>query len=396
MLSNFDYVIVGMYLLFLASMGWIFKRFNKTTNDYFAGGFRMSWWLVGTSVLITNVSCWLFTGASEIAYDYGWLILAAVYFNDLIGFILAAAYFAPRFRQLRVVTAIDAVRMRFGRVNEQFFNWIQILTAFLQSRRGVADVVGDFVDGVTGEPGGGHRGDGGGGAGDRGVGGSWGVAGSGFVQFSMLIVMTMLVAIMTLVRLGGVHSFLSQIPADHWEIFKPAGSMKYDWVFVVTGWLASVVWRNNLGMTSRYVGARDSVHARKAALVPALGYVIFPLFWFVPPLAAHTLVPTLAREYASMNTPGEASYFAVCKLVLPRGLMGLMVATMFSVTMGAMDGALNKNAAIFVKEFLRAGAAEECVGPGIVHGRVGGDVCMRRFDDPGGDAVDREGEGVAV
>jgi SSS family solute:Na+ symporter len=73
----------------------------------------------------------------------------------------------------------------------------------------------------------------------------------------------------------------------------------------------------------------------------------------VPPLAAHTLVPTLRQDYASMNVPGEASYFAVCNLVLPHGLLGLMVATMFSVTMGSMDGALNKNAAIFVRNFYK-------------------------------------------
>ena len=353
MLSNIDYFIVGIYLLFLASMGWIFKRFNKTTNDYFAGGFRMSWWLVGATALITNVSCWLFTGASEIAYDYGWLILA-FYFNDLIGFFLAAIYFAPRFRQLRVVTAIDAVRLRFGRVNEQFFNWIQILGAFLQSAVGlvglsvilsaVFPVNQERVIIVTGSV----------------VlviallGGSWGVAGSGFVQFTMLTCMTVLVAVMTLVRIGGVHAFFAQIPADHWQIFRPAGSTKYDWVFIVTGWMASVYWRNNLGVTSKYVAARDSVHARKAALVPVLGYLILPLFWFVPPMAAHTLVPTLVGDYASMSTPEEASYFAVCKLVLPHGLLGLMVATMFSVTMASMDSALNKNAALFVKNFYQS------------------------------------------
>ncbi|MEF1282391.1 transporter, partial [Vibrio fortis] len=33
------------------------------------------------------------------------------------------AYFAPKFRQLRVVTVIEAIRMRFGAANEQVFTW---------------------------------------------------------------------------------------------------------------------------------------------------------------------------------------------------------------------------------------------------------------------------------
>ena len=38
--SGYDLGIIGAYLLFLASMGWIFRRFNKGSTDYFAGGCR--------------------------------------------------------------------------------------------------------------------------------------------------------------------------------------------------------------------------------------------------------------------------------------------------------------------------------------------------------------------
>ena len=75
--------------------------------DYLAGGFRMSWWLLGASSFISNFSCWTFTGAANIAYTYG-LLVFGVYLIDIVGFIVSAAWFAPRFRQLRLVTAVDA------------------------------------------------------------------------------------------------------------------------------------------------------------------------------------------------------------------------------------------------------------------------------------------------
>src|SRR5205085_1458380 len=117
------------------------------------------------------------------------------------------------------------------------------------------------------------------------------------------------------------RAFLAQIPADHWQVLRPAGSIKYDWIYLVSGWIASLYWRNNLGVMSKYIPARDSTHARKSALVPLIGYLILPLFWFVPPLAASTLVPTLQHDFAAYQHPGEASYFAVCTRVLPRGLL---------------------------------------------------------------------------
>ncbi len=40
--SGYDLVIIGVYLAFLASLGWIFKRFARNSKDYFAGGHKMT------------------------------------------------------------------------------------------------------------------------------------------------------------------------------------------------------------------------------------------------------------------------------------------------------------------------------------------------------------------
>ena len=41
MLSVYDYVVIAFYFVFVMSLGFVFKRFNKVTKDYFAGGQRM-------------------------------------------------------------------------------------------------------------------------------------------------------------------------------------------------------------------------------------------------------------------------------------------------------------------------------------------------------------------
>ena len=62
----------------------------------------------------------------------GWPV-AAIYFANATGFLVSAAYFAPRFRQLRVVTGVEAIRQRFGATSEQVFTWLQIPLGTLQA-----------------------------------------------------------------------------------------------------------------------------------------------------------------------------------------------------------------------------------------------------------------------
>ncbi len=347
--SGYDLAILGAYLVFLASMGWIFRRFNKGTKDYFAGGYRQTWWLLGASSFISNFSCWTFTGAAGIAYTYG-LLIFGVYCTDVLGFCISYGWFAPRFRQLRMVTAMDALRLRFGRFNEQFFTWIGFVrslgfaavwliglsiilsTAFNFPPVPVILVTGVVVVVIAL------------------VGGNWAVAASDFIQLLVLMSITIVVGVLTLIKIGGIGAFIDQIPPGHWQVLRPAGSIPYDWLYMVTALFSAVYDRNDIQRAAKYIPAKDSNHARRSALVPLFGYLIMPVFWFIPPLAAFTLAPHLL-EQKLMNNPSEASYIAVCLAVLPQGMIGLMIAAMFSATIASMDVALNKNAGFFVKNF---------------------------------------------
>nr|MCC4820561.1 transporter [Vibrio lentus] len=115
-------LIVGIYFLFLIAIGWMFRTFTSTTSDYFRGGGNMLWWMVGATAFMTQFSAWTFTGAAGKAYADG-MAVAVIFLANAFGYLMNYLYFAPKFRQLRVVTPIDAIRMRFGSFNEQVFTW---------------------------------------------------------------------------------------------------------------------------------------------------------------------------------------------------------------------------------------------------------------------------------
>lgn len=349
MLTLYDYLMIGFYFAFLLSAGFIVKHLNKGSTDYFAGGRRMTWWLLGASSLVSNFSAWSFTGAASIAYEFG-ILFFAIFMIDIVGFIVSLVWFAPRFRRLRLVTAMDAVRLRFGKTNEQLITWLQIFTSFFGGAVwmvGLSVIISavtplDQVSVIIGS----------------GVaililatvGGRWGVTATDFVQLALLSLCVISTAFLTLYHVGGISNFFSQLPDTHFDLFKPLGSIKYDWLWVVCALFYGMYQKNSIVFgAGKYIMARDDKAARKSVWIPLLGYAILPVFWFIPAAGAFIIVPDLMESYSQFNNPAEASFIAVCVQLLPSGMLGLMLAALFAATMSSMDTALNINAGFLVK-----------------------------------------------
>src|SRR5688572_9943589 len=113
-MTVYDYAVLVFYFIYMLAISWVFRKFVSNVSDYFRGGGKALWWMVGGSAFMAAFSEWTFTGASSKAYLDGWPIMA-IYVANAVGFVLNAVYFAPRFRQLRVITAVEAIRQRFGR-----------------------------------------------------------------------------------------------------------------------------------------------------------------------------------------------------------------------------------------------------------------------------------------
>jgi SSS family transporter len=351
MLSIYDYIVIAFYFVFTLSLGFVFKRLNTGGTDYFAGGRKMNWWLLGASSFVSNFSAWSFTGAAGMAYSFG-VVVFSITIMDIVGFLVSYFWFAGHFRRLRLVTAMDAVRLRFGRANEQLFTWLQVITAFFG---GAVWLVGlsILVSTAFGFP-------------QIPVvvfctititvmtliGGKWAVSGSDFVQTVMLSGVSIAVMFLTIHHVGGLSELLKGLPEGHGQLFRPLGSIKYDWLYVGTGLIWGVYLKNSILFgAAKYIAAQDDKDATKSVLIPLVGYIVLPVAWFLPAMAATILVPDLLETYASFSNPSEAAYIAVCMEALPKGLLGLTVAGLFAATMSSMDTALNVNAGFLVKNF---------------------------------------------
>ncbi|MDO8544259.1 MAG: hypothetical protein Q7S40_27790 [Opitutaceae bacterium] len=348
-MTRYDYAVLAFYFVYMLAISWVFRRFVHNVSDYFRGGGKALWWMVGGSAFMVAFSAWTFTGAASKAYSDGWPI-ATIYVANAAGFFVNALYFAPRFRQLRVITAVQAIRQRFGRASEQVFTWLQIPLGTLQAgiwlnALGVffaavfeldlaATIVATgFVVLVIAL-----------------VGGSWAVLASDFIQVLILMPVCLAVTVLAVAHLGGWSSFVAKLPPAHLD-FNQVFAKEFLGLWCLAMLLKQINSTNNLFDSTRYLCVKDSRHARWAGFLGAGLFLLGIVIWFVPPMAARALFPDLHTEFPHLKNPEEAAFIAISRVVMPVGMMGLLVSGIFAATMSSMDAGLNKNAGIFVKNF---------------------------------------------
>ncbi|RLC30070.1 MAG: transporter, partial [Deltaproteobacteria bacterium] len=120
-----EYIIIATYMGFLLLVGFVFKRLTSNVSDYFRGGCRGTWWLVGTSSFMAAISAYTFTGAAGVAYQSGWSVLI-IYLANALGLLINYFWTAARFRQIRETTGPDVIRLRFNKPTEQLYSWFSL------------------------------------------------------------------------------------------------------------------------------------------------------------------------------------------------------------------------------------------------------------------------------
>ncbi len=348
-MNPFDYAVLGFYFVYLLAISWVCRKFVHNVSDYFRSGGQVVWWMAGGSAFMLSFSAWTFTGAASRAYSDGWPI-ALIYLANVAGFLMNALYFAPRFRQLRVVTAMQAVRARFGARNEQFFTWLTLLVrigyasiwlyslavffsaAFDQDVLTTILLAGVTVMVVSL------------------LSGNWAVVASDFIQVLILMPVSIVILVFTVAKLGGPMELVHKLSATRLDSHK-LFSDDFLLLWGVAMFLRQFVSTNNLTEAPRYLCVKDSRHARWAALLAATLMLMGTIVWFLPPMAASIIHPNMAGVYPKLQYPDEGAYLAMATSVLPVGMVGLLITCIFAVTMSAMDAGLNNNSGFFIKSF---------------------------------------------
>ena len=348
--NSTDYLVIGMYALLMILVGIYVMRFNRGAAEYFRGGSRVPWLVAGLSCFMSGFSAWTFTGAAGVAYRSG-IAASALYIGNAISFLLGYFVFAQRWRRSRITTVMEYLAGRFNLTTHQTFSWTTIifqvftsastlygLSLFVSSACGFSVPVVILVSGaiiifycVAG--------------------GLWAVVVTDVLQASILMPFCLVLVVTSLVRVGGISGLIHQLPPEMKTLHVTG---EFGWIYVISWTIMVSFGYNTSAMAQRYFSVDSEAAAKKVALLCCGLFFAGAFLWFIPPMAMRVLYPDMHQLWPTLANPSEGAYAVASLTLLPHGLIGVMLAAMFSATMANLSAQFNLKAAILTKDVYQA------------------------------------------
>ncbi|WP_020573170.1 sodium:solute symporter family protein [Actinopolymorpha alba] len=350
-MGTFGWLVLAAYFVVMVGIGVWAKARIRDARDFFVAGGRLPWWLSGISHHMSGYSAAVFVGYAAVAYEFGFTLYVWWAVAITVAMLVGAAVFAPRWPRLRqrfgIISPLEYLSTRYNVPTQQLLAWSgTALKVFdVGAKWAATAILLDIFAGVpliwgillTG-----------------GVtliystiGGLWADALTDFGQFLIQLVAGATLFVAVLAKLGGIPAvwgIWDQLPADHSRAFNG----DYTVAFVLAYMLIATLSYNGgtWNLAQRFIAAPDARSARRAALLSAGLYLIWPLVLFFPMWAAPLLLPDLADP--------SQSYALVTLQLLPEGLVGLVLAGMFAHTMAMTSSDANAISAVVLRDILPA------------------------------------------
>jgi solute:Na+ symporter, SSS family len=353
-----DYLVIALYALLMVRVGFYVLRFNRGAAEYFRGGNRIPWLVAGLSCFMAGFSAWTFTGAAGVAYRSG-IAATGLYLGNALSFLLGYFIFAKRWRRSRITTVMEYLSGRFNPATHQIFSWTTILFQLFTSASTLFGL-SLFVSSACGFPvtwtilG----------AGALIVfycvlGGLWAVVVTDFLQAAILMPFCLVLVVTALTRVGGVTGLIHALPPEMKTIHVTG---EFGWIYLLSWTIMVSFGYNTSAMAQRYFSVDNERSARKVALLCCGLFFVGAFLWFIPPMAMRVIYPDLHAVWPALPNASEAAYAVASLTLLPHGLIGVMLAAMFSATMANLSAQFNLKSAILTKDvyqsLFRKGAEE--------------------------------------
>jgi SSS family transporter len=344
-LATADYVVLAGFFVVMLAVGLFYSNRMHNLRDFFGGGRQVPWWLGGISLYMTTFSAFTFVSYSALAFQYGFVAVTIWWFS-IPGCLLSAWFLASRWRRAAATSPVEYLETRFSPLLRQIFSWFGIPLIVLDDALKLF-VIGGMVAtsiGATGE----H-------AilwaiGGCGIlmlaytmlGGLWAVLITDFVQF--IVMGTAVVVLLPLAwkAAGGYEPIVAMAPENAMAI--TSGVYTWPWLLSFSVILA-LVFATKWPYVQRYYAARSDKEARRVGyLVAALTFVAPPLLFF-PAFAA--------RVFLGIQEAPNDVYPLLCIALLPVGMLGILLAAMFSATMSMLSSDYNAVASVITNDIVK-------------------------------------------
>lgn len=362
-----DGAVFAAFVLLVLGVSLTAGRKGKSSEDYFLAGRKLTWPLIGFSLIAANISTEHFVGMAGQAFGRVGLAIASYEWMAAVTLVLVAWFFLPRFLSAGIYTMPEYLEYRYDSAARSIMAgyimvaYVVVLLAtvlysgaiamnavfgipeMFQARFGLeaeqaelyALVFSIWMIGII--------------AGAyTAYGGLRSVVWADLIQCSALLLGGVVVFYLGLKTMGEGSVFagwsrFTTTHSDKLHVIRPWNDPDVPWVAVFVGglWIPNVFyWGLNQFITQRTLGAKSLSEGQRGILFAALIKLTIPFIIVLPGIIAYDL-------YASEITNADSAYPYMLGKILPPSLRGVMLAALAGAVISTFNSGLNSASTIF-------------------------------------------------
>lgn len=350
-LGPIDWLFVGLYLAVIAAISiWSIKKAKDSPSDYFLANRNLGWFVIGASILASNVGSEHIVGLAGTAASSGvvmghyelhsWIILT-------LGWV-----FVPFYMRSMVYTMPEFLERRFNAKARWLLSIIQLIS-YVIAKAAVTIYAGalvfnsllgvDFWTGaiilvvVTGVY--------------TIFGGLHAVMYTEAIQAIVLLLGSAVLLFIGLDKVGGWGTLMHSLPKEKLNMFQPLSNPDFPWAGIL---FASPIvglwyWCTDQHIVQRCLAARNEKEARRGTIFAAY-LKLMPFFIFmIPGLIAYTL-----HQQGKINmTDTDVAFPTLVKEIMPVGLRGLLAGGLLAALMSSLASVYNACSTLFTMDIYK-------------------------------------------
>ena len=357
-LGPVDWIFVILYLLVIAGISiWSIRKSKESASDYFLANRNLGWWVIGASILASNVGSEHIVGLAGSAAKSG-TVLGHYELHSYIVLILGWV-FVPFYMRSMVYTMPEFLERRFNPQARRLLSIIQLLS-YVITKASVTIFAGalvfnqflgvDFWTGaiilvvVTGVY--------------TVMGGLHAVMYTEAIQAIVLLFGSAVLLFFGLKEVGGWENLMATMPKEKLNMFPPLNDPDFPWLGIL---IASPIvglwyWCTDQHIVQRCLAARDERQARRGTIFAAF-LKLLPFFIFlIPGLIAYKMYSE-GNLVLPLNENGNADFNAafpaLVKKIMPLGLRGLLAGGLLAALMSSLASVYNACSTLYTMDIYK-------------------------------------------
>lgn len=339
-----DYLIIGIYFVFVLGIGFTLKKQMVNTEEFFLSGRSIPSWITGLAFISANLGALEVMGMAADGAKYGIMTAHYYWVGAIPAMLFLAIFMMPFYYGSKIHSVPEYLKRRYNEPTRALNAISFALMTVLMSGTNMyamalvfhlllgwnmnfsiitsASVVLAYTM----------------------LGGLTSSIYNEVLQFFLIVLGFLPLTILGLDKVGGWSGLAQKLPEGFTHLWAHTGTthnpMQIEWMGITMGLgfvLSFGYWCTDFLVIQRALAAEDIQAAQRTPLIAAIPKVLFPALTIIPGMLAVALVPGLGTS----NDPALSANQALPRMLVqfyPEGMLGIGLTAMLASFMSGMAG----------------------------------------------------------